>query len=144
MTFTPSSQSAKGVTLNISCASEWGLSVSQAKTRHFQVVVAVWMSPSPTWFVNSRMQCSGSASPTDETIMSRSCCAGTNRLNTISESNVRLGYSSSPAMRNPRMKSLAFCRSCGVCLPTMFGGGLMRRLANSVATTEIKKQGQQR
>lgn len=118
------------------CASERGLSVSRAKTRHFQVVVAVWMSLSPTWFVNSRMRCSGSASPTDETIASRSCCAGTNGSNTVSERNIRLSYSSSPAMRNPRMKSLAFCRSCGVCLPTMFGGGLMRRLANSVATTE--------
>lgn len=120
-------------------ASEWGLSVSWPKTRHFQVVVAVWMSLSLTWFVNSRMQCSGSASPTGETIASRSCCKGTNGWNTVSERNIRPSYSSSPAMRNPRMKSLAFCRSCCVCLPIMFGGGLMRRLANSVAKTGKKK-----
>lgn len=44
-----------------------------------------------------------------------------------------LGYSSSAAMRNPRMKSMVFCRSFGVCLPIRLGGGRMRRLAKSVA-----------
>lgn len=44
-----------------------------------------------------------------------------------------LGYSSSPAMRKPRIKLMAFCRSCDVCLPTKLGGGRMRRLAKRVA-----------
>lgn len=44
-----------------------------------------------------------------------------------------LSYSSSTAMRKPRMKSMAFCRSCGVCLPIRLGGGRIRRLAKSVA-----------
>lgn len=44
-----------------------------------------------------------------------------------------LRYSSSPAMRKPRTKSMAFCRSCDVCLPTRLGGGRIRRLAKRVA-----------
>lgn len=44
-----------------------------------------------------------------------------------------LPQSSSPAIRNPRMKSLAFWRSCCVCLPARLGGGRMRRLAKRVA-----------
>lgn len=66
-------------------APEWGLSVGRLKTRHWRVVVAVWTSLSLTWCVNSRMQCSGSASPTDETIASGSCCTGTDGSNTVGE-----------------------------------------------------------
>lgn len=43
-------------------------------------------------------------------------------------------------MRKPRMKSMAFCRSCGVCLLTRLGGGRIRRLAKSVAKTKRTKR----
>lgn len=58
-----------------------------------------------------------------------------------SRKTVDLGYSSSPAMRKPRTKSMVFCRSFGVCLPTMLGGGRMRRLAKSVAETQEQDRG---
>lgn len=53
---------------------------------------------------------------------------------------MNLGYSSSPAMRKPRIKSIDFCRSCCVCLPTRLGGGRMRRLAKSVAKIHRDKE----